>query len=133
MYNVLFNSKKKSNCNNINRFLVADLNRVDKQTNPKSTKQLLKGLLSILLKDLLQILHTSNISLSSFMLEIHVLVYWTDSYRNLSAARVTGIWRIRFGYCNFKSPSIVLPTEVTGLLSICPTHMNGESVCLRGR
>lgn len=72
------------------------------------------------------------------MLEIHmVLVYWTDSYRNLSVARVTGILRIRFGYCNFKSPTppppIVLPTEVTGLLSICPTHMNGESVCLRGR
>lgn len=38
------------------------------------------------------------------MLEIHmILVYWTDSYRNLSVARVTGIWRIRFGYCNFKS------------------------------
>lgn len=41
-----------------------------------------------------------------------VLVYWTDSYRNLSVARITGIWRIRFGYFNFKfsnSPPPLLP------------------------
>lgn len=31
-----------------------------------------------------------------------ILVYWMDFYRNLSVVCVMGIWRIWFGYCNFK-------------------------------